>query len=55
MARLGTRRLCGPWGPHWIGFSPDGTKVASSGGYGIPGGLTVWDAATGRVGREDAL
>ena len=45
VARLGTSRLCGPGGePHWIGFSPDGTKLASSGSQT----LTAWDAATGR-------
>jgi RNA polymerase sigma factor (sigma-70 family) len=46
VARLGTRRLCGPLDdPRWVGFSPDGTKIASR----ISNAVTVWDAATGRL------
>src|SRR5262249_47645606 len=45
VARLGTRRLCAPMEPHWVGFSPDGTKVASQSWNSV----TVWDAATGRL------
>jgi RNA polymerase sigma factor (sigma-70 family) len=44
VARLGTRRLCGVWEPSGAVFSPDGTKVATGGSYG----LSAWDAATGR-------
>ena len=45
VARLGTRRLIGPSEPRWVGISPDGTKVASQSWNGV----TVWDAATGRL------
>jgi RNA polymerase sigma factor (sigma-70 family) len=44
VARLGTRRLCGRMDPMWVGFSPDGMKLASRGMFGI----TTWDATTGR-------
>ena len=47
VARLGTRRMCGPTEPRWAAFSPDGTKVASSDFATV----TVWDAATGREPR----
>jgi hypothetical protein len=51
VARLGTRRLCGPWDPDGATFSPDGTKLATWNYFG----LTAWDAATGRqlVERRD--
>ncbi len=51
VARLGTRRLFGPYEPRWAAYSPDGTKVASQSYYGV----TVCDAATGRslVERTD--
>ena len=44
VARFGDRRMIGPDEPTWVGFSPDGKKVASMGGSGV----TVWDAVTGR-------
>ncbi|HZY83905.1 MAG TPA: sigma-70 family RNA polymerase sigma factor, partial [Gemmataceae bacterium] len=44
LARLGTRRLCGSMSPTWLGFSPDGTKVALL-DLSV---LIVWNAATGR-------
>src|SRR5207244_3859890 len=51
LARLGTRRLCGPMDSMWAGFSPDGAKIASQGWNGV----TVWETATGRslVERTD--
>jgi RNA polymerase sigma factor (sigma-70 family) len=46
VARIGTRRLCGPPDdPRWLGFSPDGAKLASQNWYCV----SVWDAATGRL------
>jgi RNA polymerase sigma factor (sigma-70 family) len=50
VARLGTRRLFGPHRPRWSAFSPDGTKLATLGDYGV----TVHDVTTGRqlVERE---
>jgi RNA polymerase sigma factor (sigma-70 family) len=50
VARLGTRRLYGFYSPTWATFSPDGKKVAARGFFGI----TVWDAATGRMVLERA-
>jgi RNA polymerase sigma factor (sigma-70 family) len=44
VARLGTRRLFGPFKPRWAAFSPDGTKIAALGDTGV----TVCNAATGR-------
>ena len=44
VARLGTRRLCGPMDPMWLRFSPDGSKIASQGIFV----LTVWDAVSGK-------
>jgi WD40 repeat protein len=43
LARLGSRRFCGPRDPEWAGFSQDGTKVASLNWNA----LSVWDAASG--------
>jgi RNA polymerase sigma factor (sigma-70 family) len=48
VARLGTRRLCGPVDPMWLRFSPDGSKIASQGWYGV----TVWDAVSGQRAVE---
>src|SRR5262245_39578729 len=44
VARLGTRRLCGFEEASWIGFSPDGSKVATRAYFGV----AAWDAATGQ-------
>jgi RNA polymerase sigma factor (sigma-70 family) len=44
VARLGTRRLCGPDDAMWLRFSPDGSKIASQGLFV----LTVWDAVSGK-------
>lgn len=51
VARLGTRRFCGPSDSDWAGFSPDGTKIASINGRM----LAVFDSATGQqlVARYD--
>ena len=48
VARLGTRRLLGPFDPRWVAYSPDGTKIAAQ-SYN---GATVCDAATGRALAE---
>ncbi len=50
VARLGTRRFCGPlaFAPTWISFSKDGKKIVSTGGNQAPGSLVVWDVNTGR-------
>ncbi len=45
VARLGTRRLCGAIDSIWLRFSPDGSKIASRGLFGI----TVWDAGSGKL------
>ncbi len=51
VARLGTRRLCGSMHPMWLQFSPDGSKIASQGLFGV----MVWDTVSGKrlVERKD--
>ena len=51
VARLGTRRLCGPIDAQWVAFSPDGSKVAARNWNAV----SVWDTSTGRplVEREN--
>jgi RNA polymerase sigma factor (sigma-70 family) len=48
IARLGTVRLRHSFTVYSVAFSPDGTRLATTGGFSSGRPLVVWDAATGR-------